>query len=71
CKKAYVYAISARSHAPPGKVNAFLEKSVRVPEKSVRVSGCSGTFWKCINMQVREDGIAADGTADGVMPLQH
>ena len=26
CKKMYVYAISACSHALPGKVNAFLEK---------------------------------------------
>ena len=67
CKKMYVYAISACSHALPGKVNAFLEKSVRVSGKSVPVSGCSGTFWNCINMQVREGGIVPEGTGGGTM----
>ena len=67
CKKVYIYAISTRSHALPGKVNAFLEKSVRVSGKSVPVSGCSGTFWNCINMQVREGGIVPEGPGGGTM----
>ena len=63
----YVYAIPTCSHALSGNANAFFGKSVRVSGKGVHFSGCSGTFWKCINMQVREDAIVADGTEGGAV----
>jgi hypothetical protein len=42
--KMNVYAISAASHALQENANAFFQNANEFLEKSVRVSGCGGTF---------------------------
>jgi len=44
CTELHVYAISPPAHAPLENANAFFQKVVRVPEKSVHFFGCGGTF---------------------------